>query len=100
MIVTDQGSRDLPLITQALESVADSGFKEVIFSQVARNPTDQNIIAGREAFLEGGHDAVIAIGGGSGMDAGKAISLVAYYQCDLWDFDYDKPVPDLVFCLD
>ena len=95
LIVTDHGSRDLSLITQALESVSDSGFKEVVFSQVSPNPTDQNIIAGREAFLEGGHDAVIAIGGGSGMDAGKAISLVAYYQCDLWDFDYDKPVPDL-----
>ena len=95
LIVTDQGSRDLPPIAQALESVSDSGYEGVIFCQVAPNPTDQNIIAGREAFLEGGHDAVIAIGGGSGMDAGKAISLIANYQCDLWDFDYDKPAPDL-----
>ena len=95
LIVTDQGSLVLPFITQALESISNSGFKEVIFSQVAQNPTAQNIMAGRETFLEGGHDAVIAIGGGSGMDAGKAISLVANYKCDLWDFDYDKPLPDL-----
>ena len=95
LIVTDQGMRDLPLITQALKSLTVSGFKEVIFSEISPNPTDQNIIAGREAFLEGDHDAVIAVGGGSGMDAGKAISLVAHYQFDLWDFDYDKPVPEL-----
>ena len=95
LIVTDRYMCDLPLIKKALESLTVSGFKEVIFSEIAPNPTDQNIFAGREAFLEGDHDAVIAIGGGSGMDAGKAISLVANYQCDLWDFDYDKPVLEL-----
>jgi alcohol dehydrogenase class IV len=95
LIVTDQGSLDLPFITEALESISNSGFKEVVFSQVAQNPSAENIMAGRDTFIEGGHDAVIAIGGGSGMDAGKAISLVANYKGDLWDFDYDKPLPDL-----
>ena len=100
LIVTDQGSRDLPLLGRVLESVSDSGFNGVVFSEVAPNPTDQNIIAGREAYLAGGHDAVIAIGGGSGMDAGKAISLIAHNECGLWDFDYDEPVPSLGTSID
>ena len=53
LIVTDQGTCDLPLIKQALESLTVSGFKEAIFSEIAPNPTDQDIIAGREVFLEG-----------------------------------------------
>ena len=91
LIVTDKDSHELPFIIQALESLSDSSFKETIFCNVEQNPTDHNILAGKQAFLEGDHDMVIAIGGGSGMDAGKAISLLAYNQYDLWDFDYDYP---------
>jgi alcohol dehydrogenase class IV len=48
---------------------------------------------GREAFRAGGHDAVIAIGGGSAMDGGKAICLTANNDQDLWAFEFEQPVP-------
>jgi alcohol dehydrogenase class IV len=95
LIVTDRGSRDLPFIAAALAALAEAGLEGEVFSEVAPNPTDRDVEAGREAFRAGGHDGVIAIGGGSGMDAGKAISLVGRNDRDLWDFDYDKAPPEI-----
>jgi alcohol dehydrogenase class IV len=46
-------------------------------------------------FIDGRHDAIIAIGGGSAMDGGKAICLTANNQIDLWDFEYEQPTPEI-----
>jgi alcohol dehydrogenase class IV len=54
---------------------------------------DSEIGSGRKAFRAGGHDAVIAIGGGSAMDGGKAICLTANNDHDLWTFEFEQPVP-------
>ncbi len=89
LIVTDRGSAELWFIEKSLEILAEAGIEAAVFADVSPNPTDADIARGRLAFREGGHDGVIAIGGGSGMDAGKAISLVAGNEVDLWQFDYD-----------
>jgi len=94
LVVTDRGSRNLPFIAQATESLSTAGLASAVFSEIAPNPTDRDVEAGRAAYRAGGHDGVVAIGGGSGMDGGKAISLVAGNDRDLWSFDYDRePVP-------
>ncbi|MBT6278270.1 MAG: iron-containing alcohol dehydrogenase, partial [Chromatiales bacterium] len=90
LIVTDRGSRSLPFIAQLVSAVAGAGGAADVFSDVSPNPTDRDVAAGKQQFLDGGHDGVIAAGGGSGMDAGKAISLVAGTQHELWAFDYDR----------
>jgi alcohol dehydrogenase class IV len=91
LIVTDRGSRDLPFIELAQQSCAAESIGVGLFSEVSPNPTDEDIALGKETLLKGNYDGVIAIGGGSGMDAGKAISLIGGNDLDLWDFDYDKP---------
>jgi len=91
LIVTDRGSVDLAFIAAAADSVRGAGLNVDMFADVDPNPTDHNVAAGCAALRSGRHDAVIAIGGGSGMDAGKSISLVAANNADLWDFDYDAP---------
>lgn len=96
LVVTDRGSVDLAFVTQALDSLRAAGLAAELFADVNANPTDNDIAAGTDAYRSGSHDAVIAIGGGSGMDAGKSISLVAANDTDLWAFDYDAvavPVP-------
>uniref|UniRef100_UPI003B52B313 iron-containing alcohol dehydrogenase n=1 Tax=Roseovarius indicus TaxID=540747 RepID=UPI003B52B313 len=95
LIVTDRGSRDLPFIGQLQEVLAGAGFGSAVFSDVSPNPRDDEIGAGRAMFREGGHDAVIAIGGGSAMDGGKSVCLTATNEIDLWDFDFDKTPPDM-----
>jgi alcohol dehydrogenase class IV len=90
LIVTDRGSRDLPFVDAAFAALGEVGIEGALFNEVAPNPTDHDVAAGREAYRAGGHDGVIALGGGSGMDAAKGISLVGCNDRDLWEFDYDK----------
>ena len=93
LIVTDRGSRDLPFIAQARDIITAAGLRPGLFAEVAPNPTDANVFAGRGVFRAGGHDGLVAIGGGSGMDGAKAIGLLAHNDRDLRDFDLDKEPP-------
>lgn len=91
LIVTDSGSRNLPFIGRLATLLSDAGMSSGVFSGVSPNPRDIEIAAGKAAFRDGGHDAVIAIGGGSAMDGGKAVCLTARNQIDLWDFEWEEP---------
>jgi len=93
LIVTDSGSRNLPFIAQLEGYLTQAGLSSSVFSDISPNPRDDEIGAGKAAFLDGGHDAIIAIGGGSAMDGGKAVCLTANNDIDLWDFNYHKPAP-------
>lgn len=93
LIVTDRGSRDLPFIGQLHFLLENEGLSVTIFSDISPNPVDSEIGLGRKAFRAGRHDAVIAIGGGSAMDGGKAICLTANNNHDLWAFEFEQPVP-------
>ena len=88
LIVTDQGSAGLPFIDTVQQALLSAGIDSEVFAEVAPNPRDSDIVLARNAYLEGGHDSVIAIGGGSGMDAGKSTALTAHNQCDIWQFDF------------
>ncbi|MEQ9260102.1 MAG: iron-containing alcohol dehydrogenase [Roseovarius sp.] len=92
MIVTDRGSAGLPFLEDATRLLAEAGISSTVFYDVDPNPTDSNIFAGKTAFEQGGHDGIIALGGGSGLDGGKAIALLAGQgKQDLWAFDLDHP---------
>lgn len=91
LLVTDRGSRQLPFVETCLRSLRKAGLGAGIFAEISPNPTDQEVLDGQRAFEQGGHDGVLAVGGGSGMDAGKAVSLIAGRREPLWSFDFDLP---------
>jgi len=93
LVVTDRGSQDLPFVERALALLTDAGLHPALFAEVSPNPTDREALAGKAAFEAGGHDLIVGLGGGSGLDAAKAISLIAGRDTPLWDFDFDKPAP-------
>lgn len=93
LIVTDRASARLAFVDATRGFLDAAGLGCAVFSDVSPNPTDREVTRGRDVFVSGGHDAVIALGGGSGMDAGKAISLVAGNDHPLWDFDFDRTPP-------
>ena len=90
LLVTDKSSVDLPFIKKILKDLNRSSIKCDIYSDISPNPIDSEIYNGKSFYTEGNHDSIIAIGGGSGMDGGKAISLIANNSSDLWDFEYEK----------
>lgn len=87
LIVTDQGLAALPFVADILEHCTSSGLQAQVFSDVHANPTGEDVAAGLTTYKEGGHDGVIALGGGSSLDAGKAIALMAGQNRPLWDFE-------------
>lgn len=90
LVVTDRGSRELTFINAALLQLNAANIQAQLFAEVSPNPTDADIDNGRACYVSGRHDGIIAMGGGSGMDAGKAISLVANNSHNIWAFDYDQ----------
>jgi len=93
LIVTDRGSAGLPFIAELTGHLA--GMGAALYADISPNPRDDEIAAGRALYRSGGHDGIIAIGGGSGMDGGKAIALTATNDIDLWDFEYERAAPDM-----
>ena len=87
LLVTDRGLAPLPITTQALDLMEAAGLGRAIFADVDPNPNEENLEAGIDAFNEGGHDGVIAFGGGSGLDLGKLIALMARQAIPVWDLE-------------
>ncbi len=95
LIVTDRGSYGLPFISELGSTLNAAGLRSDVFYDISPNPRDDEIGAGRVKFRDGGHDAIIAIGGGSAMDGGKAICMIANNNFDILDFNYQKPAPEI-----
>lgn len=95
LIVTDRGSKSLPFIAELKMYLLDAGLRSDVYADISPNPRDDEIDAGRTMYQTGGHDAIIAIGGGSAMDGGKSICLTANNDVDLWAFEFDQPVPEI-----
>jgi len=87
LLVTDPGLAELPMLENVLQRCKNAGLRVKVFKAIKANPTGENIIDGISAFHAGKHDGVIAIGGGSALDAGKAIALMIGQDRPLWDFE-------------
>ena len=87
LLVTDPGLAVLPMVAQARDACAAADLVCAVFSEVQPNPTGTNVDAGVSVFHQGGHDGVIALGGGSALDAGKAIAVMAHQSISLWDLE-------------
>ena len=87
LLVTDSGLAHLPIVQKALQSCIDASLNCEIFSQIKTNPNGENVMDGVAAYHAGNHDGVIAFGGGSGLDAAKAIALMVGQTRPLWDFE-------------
>ena len=87
LLVTDPGLAALPMVRDAVAANASEGLPTAVFSEVKPNPVGANVEAGVAAFRAGGHDGVIAFGGGSGLDAAKAIAFMSGQSRPIWDFE-------------
>ena len=89
LIVTDKGLA-ATAIPSRIEALADQSSVPLVWAGADQNPTGEQVIAGTQAFHDHRADGVIALGGGSGLDAGKSIALLAGLGGDLWRFSYPR----------
>jgi alcohol dehydrogenase class IV len=87
LLVTDRGLAAGDLIAGIVKRVRDAGIPIAVFSEVKPNPTEANLQAGVDAFRAGGHDGVIAVGGGSALDVGKCVAFMVAQSRPVWDFE-------------
>lgn len=87
LLVTDRGLASMAITQQTLDIMEEAGFGRAIFAEVDPNPTELNLAAGVESYKAGGHDGVIAFGGGSGLDLGKMVAFMAGQNRPIWDFE-------------
>lgn len=87
LLVTDPGLARLPMTAGVVAACESAGLGIRVFSDLKPNPTGENVDDGVAAYRSGRHDGVIAFGGGSGLDVGKTIAVVARQDCSLWDLE-------------
>jgi alcohol dehydrogenase class IV len=87
LLVTDKGLKSMEITTRALDILDAAGLGRGLFAEVDPNPSEMNLEAGLKVYREGGHDGVIAFGGGSGLDLGKMVAFMAGQSRPVWDFE-------------
>ena len=83
LLVTDTGLRRTPVFDRVHKLVPGA----VVFESVDPNPLEQNVLDGVTAYKQAGCDGIIALGGGSPLDAAKAIRLLVTHEGPLAGYD-------------
>ena len=87
LFVTDPGLASMPMVRAIVDDLRRAGLGVAVFSDVRPNPVEGNVLAGVKAYRAGGHDGVVAFGGGSGLDVGKLVALMHGQTVSLFDLE-------------
>tara|TARA_B100000795_G_scaffold32459_1_gene21410 strand:+ start:512 stop:1642 length:1131 start_codon:yes stop_codon:yes gene_type:complete len=87
LLVTDKGLAKTKMVSSILEQLKIEGLETNIFSNVVGNPTGTNVNEGVKEYHNNKNDGVIAFGGGSGLDVGKAIAFMSGQNLPIWEFE-------------
>lgn len=87
LLVTDPGLARMPMLQEAALLLERSGLHAVTFSDIQPNPVGADVERGVSIYRSGGHDGVIAFGGGAALDVGKVIAFMAGQVRPLWEFE-------------
>ncbi len=86
LLVTDPGLAQNAMVVEAVAANLTEQLPTALFAAIKANPTGANVTDGVACFRAGGHDGIVAFGGGSALDAGKAIAFMAGQDRPIWDF--------------
>ena len=87
LLITDQKLAELSMVRECITANEATSLPTGLFSDVKSNPTGKTVENGVTAYREGNHDGIITLGGGSAMDVGKAVALLAGQTIPLWEFE-------------
>lgn len=87
LLVTDKGLSSSEIVKKTISILKDNNVQVELFSDVVGNPTGTNVNDGVKSYKDNQCDGVIAFGGGSGLDVGKAIAFMCGQNLPIWDFE-------------
>jgi 4-hydroxybutyrate dehydrogenase len=87
LVVTDAGLIASGLVGQLVGTI---GRQSIIFGDIQSNPTEADVLAGLDRYLDARCDGVVGMGGGSPIDAAKAIRLLVTHPGRLADYDFTR----------
>ena len=87
LLVTDKGLASSDIIQNSLSNLKQNSFEVILYSNVIGNPTGTNVNEGVGIYRKNNCDGVIAFGGGSGLDVGKAVAFMSGQDLPIWDFE-------------
>ena len=87
LLVTDKGLAQTDIVKKTLLILDNNKVSAELYSNVIGNPTGSNVTEGADYYNKNRCDGVIAFGGGSGLDVGKAIAFMSAQKLPLWDFE-------------
>ncbi len=87
LFVTDKDLISLKFVKNVIKIIQKEFYNIVIFSNFSGNPTGENVYEGVKEYKKNNCDGVIAFGGGSGLDVGKAIAFMSSQTLPIWDFE-------------
>ena len=87
LFVTDKDLINLPMVKEVISKIKNRIDNIVVFSDFSGNPFGENVEEGVKEFKKNNCDGVIAFGGGSGLDVGKAIAFMSVQTRPIWDFE-------------
>jgi alcohol dehydrogenase class IV len=87
LLVTDKGLADTDIVKNTLSILKNQNINTKLYSNVVGNPTGKNVNEGVESFKKNNCNGVIAFGGGSGLDVGKAVAFMSGQTLPIWDFE-------------
>ena len=104
LIATDPNVAELDFFKQIVLELRAAGLSTEVFSHIHANPVKSDVLAGREIYEQSERDAIIGIGGGAGMDVGRAIALSINNRKELFVYDdleggdkyVTEPIPHFV----
>ncbi len=88
MVVISNGksTKENGSLDRILEELTKAGVESFVFDQVQANPLKSTVMSGAKAARDNGCDFIVALGGGSVMDASKAMAAMATNDGDIWDY--------------
>ena len=87
LLVTDKGLASSDIIQNSLSNLKQNSFEVILYSNVVGNPTGTNVNEGVGIYRKNNCDGVIAFGGGSGLDVGKAVAFMSGQDLPIWEFE-------------
>ena len=87
LFVTEKDLINLPMVKEVISKIKNKIDNIVVFSDFSGNPFGENVEEGVKEFKKNNCDGVIAFGGGSGLDVGKAIAFMSAQTRPIWDFE-------------